>query len=82
VVRVPNRFAAHVATIRITATRPDLYEPIVLGRAVPLHPLMVAIDVVGGAIFSGSAGMFSRFRPVMRVLVASSDQYFTAYGWV
>ena len=35
-----------------------LYEPIVLGGAVKLHPLVVVIGVVGGAILFGPAGMF------------------------
>ena len=61
-----------------------LYEPIVLGGAVKLHPLVVVIGVVGGAILFGPAGMFLAIPTItiVRVLVASSARHLKAYGLV
>jgi predicted PurR-regulated permease PerM len=60
------------------------YEPLVLGGAVKLHPLVVVIGVVGGAILFGAAGMILAIPTltVMRVLVASSARHLKAYGLV
>ena len=59
-----------------------IYEPIVLGGAVQLHPIVVALGVVGGAILFGPAGMFLAIPTitVARVLAASSARHLTAYG--
>ena len=59
-----------------------IYEPIVLGGAVKLHPIVVALGVVGGAILFGPAGMFLAIPTitVARVLAASSTRHLTAYG--
>ena len=59
-----------------------IYEPIVLGGAVKLHPIVVALGVVGGAILFGPAGMFLAIPTitVARVLAASSARHLTAYG--
>jgi predicted PurR-regulated permease PerM len=61
-----------------------LYEPIVLGGAVKLHPLVIVIGVVGGAILFGPAGMFLAIPTItiVRVLVASSARHLKAYGLV
>lgn len=61
-----------------------LYEPIVLGGSVKLHPLVVVIGIVGGAILFGPAGMFLAIPTitVIKVLVASSARYLKAYGLV
>jgi predicted PurR-regulated permease PerM len=61
-----------------------VYEPIVLGGAVKLHPLVVVIGVVGGAMLFGPAGMFLAIPTitVVRVLVASSARHLKAYGLV
>jgi predicted PurR-regulated permease PerM len=58
------------------------YEPIVLGGAVKLHPLMVVIGVLGGATLFGPAGMFLALPTItiVRVLVASSARHLKAYG--
>ena len=47
-----------------------------------LHPLVVVIGVVGGAILFGPAGMFLAIptTTVVRVLVASGARHLTAYG--
>jgi predicted PurR-regulated permease PerM len=59
-----------------------VYEPIVLGGAVKLHPIIVALGVVGAAILFGPAGMFLAIPTitVARVLAASSARHLTAYG--
>jgi len=61
-----------------------VYEPIVLGGAVKLHPLVVVIGVLGGATLFGPAGMFLAIPTitVVRVLVASSARHLKAYGLV
>jgi predicted PurR-regulated permease PerM len=61
-----------------------VYEPIVLGGAVELHPLVVVIGVVGGATLFGAAGVFLAIPTitVVRVLVASSARHLKAYGLV
>jgi predicted PurR-regulated permease PerM len=60
------------------------YEPIVLGSAVKLHPLVVVIGVVGGAMLFGAAGMFLAIPTftIAKVLVASSARHLKAYGLV
>ena len=61
-----------------------LYEPIVLGGAVKLHPLVVVIGILGGATLFGPAGMFLAIPTitVVKVLVASGAQHLKAYGLV
>jgi predicted PurR-regulated permease PerM len=61
-----------------------VYEPLVLGGAVELHPLVVVIGVVGGATLFGGAGMFLAIPTltVVKVLVASSARHLKAYGLV
>jgi predicted PurR-regulated permease PerM len=61
-----------------------VYEPLVLGGAVKLHPLVIVIGVVGGATLFGTAGMFLAIPTitVVRVLVASSARHLKAYGLV
>lgn len=61
-----------------------LYEPIILGGAVKLHPLVVVIGVVGGAMLFGPAGMFLAIPTItiVTVLVASSARHLKAYGLV
>ena len=61
-----------------------LYEPIILGGAVKLHPLVVVIGVVGGAMLFGPAGMFLAIPTItiVKVLVASSARHLKAYGLV
>jgi hypothetical protein len=59
-----------------------VYEPILLGGSVKLHPLVVAVGVVGGATLFGPAGMFLAIptMTVVKVLVASSARHLKAYG--
>src|SRR5262249_6128621 len=59
-----------------------LCEPIVLGGAVKLHPLVVVIGVLGGATLFGPAGMLLAIPTITIVkgLVASSARHLRAYG--
>ena len=59
-----------------------LYEPIVLGGAVKLHPPVIVIGVLGGATLLGPAGMLLAIPTItiVKELVASSARHLTAYG--
>ena len=61
-----------------------VYEPIVLGGAVKIHPLVVVIGVIGGATLFGPAGMFLAIPTItiVRVLIGSSARHLKAYGLV
>ena len=61
-----------------------VYEPIILGGAVKLHPLVVVIGVLGGAILFGPAGMLLAIPTItiVKVLVASTARHLTAYGLI
>jgi predicted PurR-regulated permease PerM len=61
-----------------------LYEPVVLGGAVKLHPLVIVLGVIGGATLFGPAGMFLAIPTitVLTVLVASSARHLKAYGLI
>jgi predicted PurR-regulated permease PerM len=58
-----------------------IYEPLVLGRAVKLHPLVVVIGVFGGAILFGVVGMLLAIPTivVVKVFVASTARQLRAY---
>ena len=59
-----------------------LFEPIVLGGAVKLHPLVIVIGVLGGATLFGPAGMLLAIPTItiVKELVASSARHLAAYG--
>jgi predicted PurR-regulated permease PerM len=61
-----------------------VYEPIILGGSVKLHPLVVVIGVIGGAILFGPAGMFLAIPTitVVKAFVASGARHLKAYGLV
>jgi predicted PurR-regulated permease PerM len=73
-----------VAVVLAELLKNVVYEPIILGRAVKLHPLIIVIGVVGGAILFGPAGMLLAVPTitVAKVLVASSARHLTAYGLI
>jgi hypothetical protein len=51
-----------VAVVVAELLKNIVYEPIVLGGAVHLHPIVVVIGVVGGGILFGPPGCSWRFR--------------------
>jgi predicted PurR-regulated permease PerM len=61
-----------------------IYEPLVLGGAVELHPLVVVIGVFGGAILFGVVGMLLAIPTivVLKVFVSSTARQLKAYGLV
>ena len=61
-----------------------VYEPIVLGGAVKLHPLVVVIGVFGGAILFGVVGMLLAIPTivVLKVFVSSTARQLKAYGLI
>jgi predicted PurR-regulated permease PerM len=73
-----------VAVLLAELLKNVVYDPILLGRAVKLHPLVIVIGVAGGAILFGPAGMLLAIPTitVAKVLVASSARYLTAYGLI
>jgi predicted PurR-regulated permease PerM len=60
------------------------YEPLVLGGAVKLHPLVVVIGAVGGGILFDVAGVLLAIPviTVFKVFVSSTARQLKAYGLV
>jgi len=54
---VPAAVLAAV-TIAVQQVEGDVLQPIVLGRAVKLHPLVILLSLTTGAIVAGVAGAF------------------------
>jgi predicted PurR-regulated permease PerM len=61
-----------------------VYEPVVLGGAVKLHPLVVVIGAAGGAILFGFAGVLLAIPTIVivKVFVSSTARQLKAYGLV
>ena len=61
-----------------------VYEPIILGGAVRLHPLAVVIGTVGGAILFGPPGLLLAIPTITiaKVLITSTAKHLTAYGLI
>jgi predicted PurR-regulated permease PerM len=60
------------------------YEPIVLGGAVKLHPLVVVIGIVGGGILFDLAGVLLAIPTItiFKVFISSTARQLKAYGLV
>jgi len=60
------------------------YDPVVLGGAVKLHPLVVVVGAVSGAILFGFVGVLLAIPAIsmFKVLVASSAKQLKAYGLI
>lgn len=58
-----------------------VYQPVVLGNAVSLHPLVVIIGVMGGSILLGFTGMLFAIPVivVLKVVIATLIQQMKAY---
>jgi predicted PurR-regulated permease PerM len=61
-----------------------VYEPMVLGGAVKLHPLVVVIGAMGGAILFGLAGVLLAIPTicVFKVFVSSTARQLKTYGLI
>ena len=71
-----------LAAVGLAEALKNVYEPIVLGGAASLHPLVVLIGVVGGGILFGLAGMLLAVPviTVFKVFVSSTARQLKAYG--
>jgi predicted PurR-regulated permease PerM len=82
----PESFAIWVVVAVILAQLLDnvVLEPVVLGSVVKLHPLMVVIGVVGGAVLFGAVGMLLAIpaMTVFRVLVSSTARQLKVHGLI
>jgi predicted PurR-regulated permease PerM len=61
-----------------------VYEPVVLGGAVKLHPIVVVVGVLGGAILFGPVGMLLAIPTItiVKVFVSSTARQLKAYGLI
>jgi predicted PurR-regulated permease PerM len=61
-----------------------VYEPVVLGGAVRLHPLMIIIGFVGGTLMFGLVGAILAVPTitVFTVFISSAARHFKAYGLI
>jgi predicted PurR-regulated permease PerM len=80
----PENFALWVFVAVVLAQLLDnvVFEPVVLGSVVQLHPLLVVIGVVGGTILFGTVGMLLAIpaMTVFKVLVSSSARQLKVHG--
>jgi predicted PurR-regulated permease PerM len=80
----PETFALWVigAVCLAELLKNTIYEPVVLGSAVHLHPLVIVIGVLGGAILFGPVGMLLAIPTitVVTVFVTSTARHLRAYG--
>ena len=82
----PENFAIWVivAVVLAELLKNVVFEPVVLGSVVKLHPLVIVIGVVGGAILFGTVGMLLAI-PTMtlsKVFVSSTARQLKAYGLI
>jgi predicted PurR-regulated permease PerM len=82
----PENFAIWVivAVVLAELLKNVVYEPVVLGGAVKLHPLVVVIGVLGGAILFGLAGMLLATPTIAvgKVFISSTARQLKAYGLI
>jgi predicted PurR-regulated permease PerM len=59
-----------------------VYEPVVLGGAVRLHPLMIIIGLVSGTLLFGLVGAILAIPAitVFTVFISSTTRHLKAYG--
>jgi predicted PurR-regulated permease PerM len=81
----PGNFVIWVlAAVILAEALKNVYEPIVLGGAASLHPLVVLIGVVGAGMLFNLAGMLLAVPviTVSKVFVSSTARQLKAYGLV
>jgi len=82
----PENFAIWVVVAVVLAEllKNVVYEPVVLGGAVKLHPLLVVIGVLGGAILFGPVGMLLATPTIAvgKVFISSTARQLKAYGLI
>lgn len=71
-----NLFIAVFAVVAVAQLLDNvIYQPIVLGSAVNLHPLVVVIGVMGGSILFGFAGMLLAIPTIVVVKVVTENLF-------
>jgi len=79
----PENFAIWVivAVVLAELLKSVVYEPVVFGGVVKLHPLVMVIGVLGGAILFGPAGMLLAIPTitVFKVVVSSTARQLKVY---
>ena len=82
----PETFAIWVvgAVVLAELLKNVVYEPVVLGGVVKLHPLVVVLGGLGGAILFGPVGLLlaTPTITVAKVLISSSARQLKAYGLI
>ncbi len=82
----PENFAIWVivAVVLAELLKNVVYEPVVLAGAVKLHPLVVVIGVLGGAILFGPVGMLLAIPTIAvgKVFISSTARQLKAYGLI
>lgn len=82
----PENFAiwVMVAVVLAELLKNVVYEPVVLGGAAKLHPLVVVIGVLGGAILFGPVGMLLAIPTIAvgKVFISSTARQLKAYGLI
>ncbi len=82
----PENFAIWVivAVVLAELLKNVVYEPVVLGGAAKLHPLVVVIGVLGGAILFGPVGMLLAIPTIAvgKVFISSTVRQLKAYGLI
>ncbi len=82
----PVNFAIWViaAVLLAEVLKNVFYEPLVLGGAVKLHPLVVVIGVLGGGILFDVAGVLLAIPTltVLKVFISSTARQLKAYGLI
>lgn len=84
-VTLDNLLVGVLATVAIAQTLDNVYfQPIVLGKAVDLQPLLVIFGVMGGSIVFGMAGMLLAIPVivVVKVVVATLFKELRAYSLI
>ena len=84
---LPDNPIVGVLIVVLTAQFLDnaIYQPLVLGKAVNLHPLVVVIGVTGGSIVAGFWGMLLAiptivvFKVVISTLYKQAKEYYIIY---
>jgi predicted PurR-regulated permease PerM len=73
-----------VAVVLAELLKNVVFEPVVLGSVVKLHPLVIVIGVVGGAILFGTVGMLLAIptMTLFKVLVSSAARQAKVYGLI
>jgi predicted PurR-regulated permease PerM len=73
-----------VGVLLIELLKNVLFEPLVLGGATKLHPLIVVIGVLGGGILFGLPGLLLAVPTItiVKALVSSASTQLKAYGLV